>query len=53
MRTSKEIDELTAHIEWLVKEHHLNNREHQILYNMLDYDDVTKDDLTRKATYLD
>lgn len=53
MKTKQEIDELILHIDWLVKEHKLNNREHQILLNMLDYDDITKDDLTRKAIYLD
>lgn len=53
MKTKEEIDELIVHIEWLVKEHKLNNKEHQILFNMLEEEHITKDDLTRKAIYLD
>ncbi len=53
MKTQQEIEELTEHIENLVKQHNLNKREHQILLNMLDFDDITIGELTRKAIYLD
>ena len=44
---------LEEYIEILVKNHKLNTREHQILLNMLEDDNITKEDLSRKAVFLD